>query len=215
MPSSSRSSVAIASCLCVLQALLAGPAGAAPWGGVASANGNGEAPTARAHHESGRAHVRSGRYDSAIAEYRKAYELRADPSYLLDIAEAYKALGVAERAVFFYRRYLTTHPSPPNRPEVEAQIALLDPGGAVPAPVQAGVLPVPRPTPDRAGARRGDLHLGATRVIGESESSLAGRWWFWAAVGTLAAAGATLAILAASQREEDAPATALGNVKIF
>ena len=202
-----RVSVALACCVSLSGTLSPAPVVAAP----------GEVDSARAHHEAGRTHAGKGRFESAIAEYRKAYELRADPSYLLDIAEAYRALGVAERAVFFYRRYLTTHPAPPNRPEVEAQIALLDPAGAFsPAPPAPLPLPTPPGGPSRPGARRGpDLQMASSASVSESERSIIGRWWFWAAVGALAAAGATVAIVAAGQRDEDTPRTALGNVKIF
>jgi tetratricopeptide (TPR) repeat protein len=162
---------------------------------------------ARLHHEAGRAHVAQGRFESAIAEYRKAYELRADPSYLLDIAEAYRALRFPEQAVFFYRRYLSAHPAPPNRPEIEAQIALLEPTRPAPSPPL-----LPLPARRRAGP---DLGLEASRTVSEDERGVVGRWWFWAAVGALAATGATVAILAAGRREDEAPSTMLGNVKLF
>jgi tetratricopeptide (TPR) repeat protein len=201
--------VAIVCSLCVLTALGPSPVSGAP---PATRAPEETGDSARAHHEAGRAHVQKRRFEAAIAEYRKAYELRADPSYLLDIAEAYRALGVPERAVFFYRRYLTTHPAPPNRPEIEAQIALLDPGGTTaPAP------PLPVHVPMAATAlpsRSPDMQLGSSRAVSDGETSVVGRWWFWAAVGALAAAGATVAIVAAGQREET-PRTALGNVKIF
>jgi tetratricopeptide (TPR) repeat protein len=161
---------------------------------------------ARLHHEAGRAHVAQGRYESAVGEYRKAYELRADPSYLLDIAEAYRALQVSAQAVFFYRRYLSAHPAPPNRPEIEAQIALLEP---------AAPRSFPAPSPAPARRVRPELGLEATRGVSEDERGVVGRWWFWAAVGALAATGATVAILAAGRRDEQAPSTMLGNVKLF
>ncbi len=162
--------------------------------------------TARAHHEQGRGSFAAGRYEIAIAQYRRAYELKADPSFLFDIAEAYRGLGVAERAVFFYRRYLTTHDNPPNRPEVEKQIALLDPAPA------ADVVTAPR-------AQTDSLALGATapvHTVSDRERSVIGRWWFWTAVGALAAAGATVAILAASKSGSggDVPPTQLGNARI-
>ena len=205
-----RAAVAILGCLCVLHTLAA-PALAAPAPGAPAAQ---VADSARAHHEAGRAHASQARFEAAIAEYRKAYELRGDPSYLLDIAEAYRALGVAERAVFFYRRYLTTHPAPPNRPEVEAQIAALDPEGRF-APAPAASAPVPLPTPAPGPVAVPGLQVAASKTVPENERSLVGRWWFWAAVGALAAAGATMAIVAADRRDEDTPRTALGNVKIF
>ena len=36
-----------------------------------------------------------GRAQEAIAEFRRAYELRADPRFLYDIADGYRQLGLA------------------------------------------------------------------------------------------------------------------------
>jgi tetratricopeptide (TPR) repeat protein len=163
--------------------------------------------TARAHHEQGRIAVSTGRYEAAIAEYRRAYELKADPSFLYDIAEAYRGLGVPERAVFFYRRYLSTHPNPPNRPEVEGQIAELEP----PAPP-----PPAAPAAEIAVAAPPLVLVTPAHPVSDRERSVVGRWWFWTAVGALAAAGATVAILAATKDRggNDVPQTPLGNARI-
>ncbi|HEY0715589.1 MAG TPA: hypothetical protein VGF45_23105, partial [Polyangia bacterium] len=161
----------------------------------------------RQHHEQGRAAVLRGEHEQAIVEYRRAYELKADPSYLYDIAEAYRALGVPERAVFFYRRYLSTHPRPPNRPEVEATILRLEPTPPLP-PAGAPPAPVMVPAPPAAMLARG---------VSEQERSVVGTWWFWTAVGALAAASATVAIFVAAQESQggsDIPPTRLGNARI-
>ena len=177
--------------------------------------------TARAHHEQGRVSVANGRYEAAIAEYRRAYELKADPSFLYDIAEAYRGLGVPDRAVFFYRRYLSTHTNPPNRPEVESQIAQLDPEAAAGKPRGRRW-----PRRSRRCQRRRALAMApwrpwsrspAVHSISDQERSVVGRWWFWTAVGALAAAGATVAILAATRDNgdgNDIPSTPLGNARI-
>jgi hypothetical protein len=164
--------------------------------------------TARAHHEQGRLSVSTGRYEAAIAEYRRAYELKADPSFLFDIAEAYRGLGVPDRAVFFYRRYLSTHANPPNRPEVESQIAELEPP---PPPVEAP----PPPQINLAPPVPLTLDLPVHQVS-DRERGVVGRWWFWTAVGALAAVGATVAILAATKDRggNDVPQTPLGNARI-
>jgi tetratricopeptide (TPR) repeat protein len=161
--------------------------------------------TARAHHEQGRLSASAGRYETAIAEYRRAYELKADPSFLYDIAEAYRGLGVPERAVFFYRRYLSTHTNPPNRPEVESQIAALEPPTAPPL-TEASVVGAPPPL----------VLTAPVHPVSDRERSVVGRWWFWTAIGALAAAGATVAILAATQSHggNDVPQTPLGNARI-
>jgi tetratricopeptide (TPR) repeat protein len=192
--------------LLALLALLPAAAVAAPPKAVADSAPAEAGETARGHHEQGRRQVLAGHYETAIAEYRKAYELNADPSYLLDIAEAYRALGAAEQAVFFYRRYLTNHPNPPNRPEVLAQIAELAPPAPLPPrPPSFVTPPPPAPEPD----------LGLRVAPAERERSVVGRWWFWTAVGALAAAGATVAIVASSRRDDGIPSSKLGNAKLF
>jgi tetratricopeptide (TPR) repeat protein len=185
--------------------------------------------TARSHHEQGRRQFGQGQYEGAIASYRKAYELKADPSYLLDIAEAYRALDVPERAVFFYNRYLSAHPNPPNRFEVEAEVARLKrrlPPEAVIAPAAPAAPAVvldpaaePRPAPGgprSVGTTGSNLDLGlAARPVRDDQRPLVGRWWFWTAIGALAAAGATVAILSASSGDDEIPTTQLGHAKLF
>ena len=191
------------------------PAGAAEGetpGGAETAADKGPAETsARTHHEQGRLQFSVGKFDAAIAEFRKAYELKADPSFLYDIAEAYRVLGAPGRAVFFYRKYLSTHPSPPNQPEVESQIALLAPqipGPAAPAPAPPALIA-------RPGLPEVDLRTDARTDVAP-KAVPARRFWLWTAVGALAAVGATVAILAASRRGEDAPpSSGLGNAKFF
>jgi tetratricopeptide (TPR) repeat protein len=187
--------------------------------------------SARSHHEQGRRQFSQGQYEGAIASYRKAYELKADPSYLLDIAEAYRALDVPERAVFFYNRYLSAHPNPPNRFEVEAEVARLRrrlppetvtaPPAEAPAaasgaaPAGAAPLAPPRPLPPGTPAALGsDVGLAA-RPVRDDQRPLVGRWWFWTAIGALAAAGATVAILSSSRGDDDIPTTQLGHAKLF
>jgi tetratricopeptide (TPR) repeat protein len=170
--------------------------------------------SARAHHEQGRLQFSLGRYETAISEFRKAYELRADPSFLFDIAEAYRSLGAPDRAVFFYRRYLTTHPNPPNRPEVETQIALMEPT----IPPEGSVGPTALRLSPAAQAERSPSSPLFTRerAVVADERGVIGKWWFWTAVGTLAAVGATVAILAFGQgSEEKVPSSDLGHAKLF
>jgi tetratricopeptide (TPR) repeat protein len=180
----------------------------------------------RSHHEQGRRQFKQGQYEAAIAAYRKAYELRADPSYLLDIAEAYRALDVPERAVFFYNRYLSAHPDAANRFEVEAEVGRLQarlpappPGAALPpAPLAEGVGPG---TDAPLGARpalphRQDVDLGlAARPVRDDQRPLVGKWWFWTAIGALAAAGATVAIISVSHQDDEIPPSKLGHAKLF
>ena len=67
-----------------------------------------------------------GRYEEAVAEYRRAYELRADPRFLYHIAESYRELGATEQALFYYERFLAGAPDAPERDEVLDKITELD-----------------------------------------------------------------------------------------
>jgi tetratricopeptide (TPR) repeat protein len=164
-------------------------------------------PTASAgaaHRARGAEHFAQGEYDAAISEFRKAYELEADPAVLYDIALAYQELGVPERARFFYRRYLSAAPSAPNRAEVESRLAALDrllpapPPPASPAsPGPAAELSTPSPPPEPA------------------RPSIFHRWWFWTAVGVVAASATVTVIALRRGHDDDLPASNLGSAKFF
>jgi tetratricopeptide (TPR) repeat protein len=164
-----------------------------------------ETTSGSTHRARGAEHFAQGEYDAAISEFRKAYELEADPAVLYDIGLAYQELGVPERARFFYRRYLSSAPLAPNRAEVEERVAALDrllpalpppalPSSAEPSPGPTVDLREPSPAPE--------------------PPSLFRRWWFWTAIGV--AAGATLAVIALRHAGgDDLPASTLGSAKLF
>jgi tetratricopeptide (TPR) repeat protein len=142
-----------------------------------------------------------GRTQDAIAEFRRAYELRADARFLYDIAEGYRRLGLADQARFFYERYLAAAPDAPDRDEVEAALAGLGrpvprtaPAPAAPSLARDVVIVPVTPAPERAPLWR--------------------RWWVWTAFGALAAAGIATMLLT---RHDDTPvpATALGDKRFF
>ena len=139
-----------------------------------------------------------GRYEDAVEEFRRAYELRADPRLLYEIAEAYRRLGASKQAHFYYDRYLAMVPDAPDRAEVEAKVAALPPEKPprprprmVSEEALAAATPPPRPTPRPWR-----------------------RLWFWTAVGAVLAAGTTAILLSRSGATE-VPPTALGDQKFF
>jgi tetratricopeptide (TPR) repeat protein len=141
-----------------------------------------------------------GRYQDAIAEYRRAYELRADPQFLFQIAEAYRQLGATEQALFYYERYLAGAAAGPDRDVAERRVGEIESLRAAP---QAGP------------------SAGLTAASGTTEGPAAKhaaplwrRWWVWTAIGVALAAGATAAALA-SRSETSAPSTDLGDKKFF
>lgn len=143
-----------------------------------------------------------GRAQEAIAEFRRAYELRADPRFLYDIADGYRQLGLRDQARFFYERYLAAAPDAPDREEVEAQVAAL--GLTAPPPARA--------TPAPSLAR--DVVILPAPETPESGRPLWRRWWAWTAFGVLVAAGVATALLT-RQNDTPVPATALGDKRFY
>jgi tetratricopeptide (TPR) repeat protein len=141
-----------------------------------------------------------GRYQEAIAEYRRAYELRADPQFMFQIAEAYRQLGASEQALFYYERFLASAAPGPDRAVAEQRVAEI---------VSLRVPPPPNPA------------TGLVATPGPSEGTTAKRptpiwrrWWLWTAIGVALAAGATAAALA-GRSEASTPSTDLGDKKFF
>ncbi|MFL5308703.1 MAG: tetratricopeptide repeat protein [Polyangia bacterium] len=132
-----------------------------------------------------------GRYQEAIAEYRRAYELRADPQFLMDTAEAYRQLGATERALFYYERYLAAAPNAPDREIVEDRITELELVKA-PPPAQAPLAAEP------------PVVVAKPRPVWK-------RWWLWTAVGVAVGAGITAAVLSSRSTAPTVPTTDLGN----
>lgn len=142
-----------------------------------------------------------GRYQDAIAEYRRAYELRADPQFLFQIAEAYRQLGATEQALFYYERYLAGAAAGPDRAVAEQRVAEIESLRAAP--------PAPSPAAGLAaapGAAQGPTAKRPTPIWR--------RWWLWTALGVALAAGATAAALS-GRSESPTPMTDLGSKKFF
>jgi tetratricopeptide (TPR) repeat protein len=143
--------------------------------------------------------VRLGRYEEAIAAFRRAYELRADARLLYDIAECYRQVGTADQALFYYDRYLTDWPDAFDRDQVEKKVAALSAGRAR----EMGAVPRKRPLMviDEANKPRPPARPWH-------------RWWFWTAIGVSLAAGVTAAALS-SRPDNGVPSSDLGSKRFF
>jgi tetratricopeptide (TPR) repeat protein len=176
---------------------------------------------ARRHYDRGTTLYNLGQFEEAIAEYRKGYEQKADPVFLLNIGEAYRQLGVDEKALFFYRRYLTSVPDAPNRAQIEEKIASLEQLVAAeqrarsPAPPQP-LSPTTGTAPSLVPPLPAEPYLTTTPP---PPSAHAGpywhRWWFWAGAGGLVAGGIAVGLLVSSARQPKPPATDLGTKRFF
>jgi len=158
----------------------------------------------QSHRAVGHRLYRLGRYEDAVASFRRAYEVKADARLLFDIAECYREMGAVDQALFYYDRYLAGWPDAFDRADVEEKVVELEAmrGGAPPRtaaaanrrhPVMIVEQPAskPRPTP----------HVWQ-------------RWWFWTAVGVALAGGVTAAMLSGGS-QTSVPPTELGNKRFF
>jgi tetratricopeptide (TPR) repeat protein len=64
-------------------------------------------PQAAGHARIAKAHFQAGRYLDAICEFEQAYDLEPWPSILFDLGRACELAGERERAIDYYRRWLS------------------------------------------------------------------------------------------------------------
>jgi tetratricopeptide (TPR) repeat protein len=107
---------------------------------------------ARQAFELGKKAYTVGDFDHAIELWKEGYELKDDPIFLYNIAQAYRQKGDSAKAIFYYRGYLRDAPQAKNRPEVEARMAELQRGidEAERAAQAAPPPPPPAPPPPAA-----------------------------------------------------------------
>jgi tetratricopeptide (TPR) repeat protein len=177
--------------------------------------------SARAHYEQAVSHYNLDEFAPALAEFREAYRLKPDPSFLFNIAQCHRRLGENEEALDFYRKYLRSMPDAPNRADVERTIAELHARevapeaapatlpaapttGATPEP-SAEVAPPGRVTPPTATSQEPQGIASASLVAPvpspPEPRPLYRRWWFWTALGAVAV-GAVIASVALASSSE-------------
>jgi hypothetical protein len=84
-----------------------------------------DAQKARELFTQGNTYFDLGQFDKAIEAWQGGYQLKNDPGFLYNIAQAYRTTGDAQKAIFFYKRYLSNSPKAHNRAEVEQKIEAL------------------------------------------------------------------------------------------
>jgi tetratricopeptide (TPR) repeat protein len=184
------------------QALLAAGLGRgadAPAASAADAGGGADGEVAE-HVALGHRLYQRGQYQEAIVEFRRAYELRADPHFLYEIAETYRQLGATDQALFYYDRYLVGAPGAPDRDAVEDRVLELESLRARPPAPALGVTL----SPGAAGPASTKSRAAPTWR----------KWWFWTAVGLAIAAGVTAAALT-GRSDASVPSTDLGDKRFF
>jgi tetratricopeptide (TPR) repeat protein len=81
---------------------------------------------AREHFQRGSKYFQLGRFKEAVKEYEAAFELVDDPALLYNIAQAHRLDNNPERALFFYKSYLSRLPHAKNSGDVQARVVELE-----------------------------------------------------------------------------------------
>jgi len=182
--------------VCALLLVMSAPAGAA------TKRDQAKAVVAQAERQ-----YKLGRFDLALDDYARAYELFPAPALLFNLGQCHKQLKNYERAIFFFEGYLRDEPHPANRrlaqeliAESSAELKKQENATSVPQPAPA-VLPAPAvaapvttAAPRRAAvpAPTQALLVTASPPAPVPEAHRSGTtWWLWAAIAVgVAAAGA-------------------------
>jgi hypothetical protein len=129
------------------------------------------------------------KYNEAVDEYQKAYEIGGDPAMLYNVAQSYRLADQLTDALRFYRRYLQRSPNARNRDDVERKIADLektveDRRKAAAATAPPPVTPAPPVTPPPPAPETPVVDEGSPglRVAGIVVASIGGAALIGAAV---------------------------------
>lgn len=148
---------------------------------------------ARARFESGRLAFEAGRYEEALSDFRRSYELSGRGLILFNVGLVEDRLRHDEAAVEAFEQYLAAVPDAENRAEVEARIRVLHQAidaralDASPSPSPADVPATPTPAAETSasspapGPGAQDLYeIGGLTALGLALAAGAGAGATWA-----------------------------------
>jgi tetratricopeptide (TPR) repeat protein len=78
---------------------------------------------ARKAFEDGKKAYNLGEFDKAVELWKAGYDIKDDPVFLFNIAQAYRQKQDYAKAIFFYKAFLREDPKAKNRADVESRIA--------------------------------------------------------------------------------------------
>jgi len=74
----------------------------------------------------------AGHYETAVALYRRAYDLAPLPGLLFNIGQAYRKHGDSKQAAEYFRRYLEAEPGGKSAAEAREHLAVLEASSSKP-----------------------------------------------------------------------------------
>jgi tetratricopeptide (TPR) repeat protein len=168
------------------------------------------ADDAKAHYQKATAHFAVGEYRDAAIEYEEAFKLKQDPAILFNAAQSFRLAGDNQQAMLLYNNIIKLYPSTQYAKDSRERIEKLSQATtAPPAATPAPVTPIPNPAPvvvaPPPAVEPAATTPGASATIVASGPPSEGqahpiytRWWFWTAVGVVAAGAAITAIAVSS-----------------
>lgn len=93
---------------------------------AASATARAAGDDAKALFDRATVQFRLGQFHDAAQTYQHVYELHPDPVLLYNSAQSFRLANEPDKALLFYRSFLSAKPDAPNREEVEGRIAELE-----------------------------------------------------------------------------------------
>jgi tetratricopeptide (TPR) repeat protein len=155
---------------------------------------------ASTHFETGLALYGLGHFEDAVSEFRKAYEVQDRPEFLLHIGRSFDQLGQSEKALYFFKRYLST--APPQATEREEAKEFVrkfetehpaEPTHETPAVITSTV-PVSVPNEPQ-------------------NPPLWQRWWVWTLVGVVVTASTVVGLALVRGSDDEPPQSDLGHMR--
>ncbi len=164
---------------------------------------------ARNLYQAGRLAFDDGRFEEALTNFRRSFELSDRGELLYNIGAAADRLRRDQEALDAYEQFLVRAPTTPQRRNVEARIRVLREtvaatSSASPAPpIAAAVIP------PESGPRQGSV-TDASMMITPERPRARGQevyetWWFWTIIGVVAAGAVVTGVLLSSQGAEQQP----------
>lgn len=93
---------------------------------VSPSTARAENTDAKALFERATVQFRLGQFHDAALTYQRVYEIHHDPVLLYNTAQSYRLANEPEKALLFYKSFLSSKPDASNRDEVEGRITELD-----------------------------------------------------------------------------------------
>ncbi len=175
---------------------------------------------AKSHFIEGQKLYNLARFEEALQQFGAAYEAKALPDFLYNIAQCHKRLGNHERAAFFFQGYLRGKPNASDREAVEKLIVeeqkLAEEAAAERAKQerQQRELEKARLAEENRAREEAARQQEQARALAQAQADAALRqaapqppsvtpfystWWFWSVVGgVVVASTSTVAIVAYS-----------------